>query len=208
MSFNSLHLMELEKFGLSLVQMRNTVKNHGMKMVTEKSNQTPRQLEPNETFDDMLRWWYEGCEPNDCSIIVIPDRDEDQYAAIKRMADLTIGSHTLCVVGRKKGKPVQFNLQFQANLAMKINMKMGGDNHHLDNQKLNTILTEKVRKQTIILGADVTHPGAAGASGAPSIACVVGSVDKNFVNYPGSMRLQGGGKEVSVFHIDPLGLRH
>ena len=43
---------------------------------------------------------------------------------------------------------------------------------------------------TIILGADVIHPGVASIEGTPSIAALVGSVDSDFGKYLGSMRRQ------------------
>lgn len=51
---------------------------------------------------------------------------------------------------------------------------------------------------TIVIGADVTHPGNSATSGTPSIAAVVGSIDDNFMKFPGSMRLQSGRKEDMV----------
>lgn len=40
----------------------------------------------------------------------------------------------------------------------------------------------------MIMGADVTHPTVASPDGMPSIAAVVGSVDKEFGKFLGSMR--------------------
>jgi eukaryotic translation initiation factor 2C len=90
--------------------------------------------------------------------------------------------------------------QYLTNLCMKINMKGGGINHQVafTAGKLNL-------NKTIVFGADVTHPGASQCIGYPSIACVVASVDRYFMNYPGSMRLQAGRQEVnslqSLAHI-------
>ncbi|KAF2740119.1 stem cell self-renewal protein Piwi, partial [Polyplosphaeria fusca] len=78
-------------------------------------------------------------------------------------------------------------------LAMKFNIKAGGLNHKLVDGVLDQYLPK--RNTTVIFGADVTHPPAGSMVGYPSIACVVGSVDNNFQNYPGSMRLQAGRQE-------------
>ncbi|KAI0576754.1 Piwi-domain-containing protein [Pyrenophora tritici-repentis] len=77
-----------------------------------------------------------------------------------------------------------------------MNMKLGGDNHWLDENELEKVLGGKDKKQnTMILGADVIHPGSSSKIGAPSIACVVGTIDSRFMSYRGSMRLQAGGQE-------------
>jgi eukaryotic translation initiation factor 2C len=83
-----------------------------------------------------------------------------------------------------------------SNLSLKVNMKFGGDHHRMDTHRLNYLLGSERRNLTIIIGADVVHPAGGGKFGAPSIACVIGSVDSEFMNYPGSMRLQGGNQEV------------
>lgn len=75
----------------------------------------------------------------------------------------------------------QFKSQVMSNLALKVNMKMGGENHWLNSDVWHEIFgSNSQKKSTIILGADVTHPPAGAKLGAPSIACVVGSVDFRF----------------------------
>ncbi len=55
------------------------------------------------------------------------------------------------------------------------------------------------KKSTIMVGIDVTHPGPGSREGTPSIAAVVASVDKNFVQFPASLRIQETKKEVLFF---------
>lgn len=100
------------------------------------------------------------------------------------------GRHCLCVTLAKVKKTSD---KLLTNLAMKINIKMEGVNYQPEIKEL--------PKNTIVLGADVTHPGKDSAYGTPSIACVVGSVDSTFMNYPGSMRLQAFRKEVRIAHF-------
>ena len=52
-------------------------------------------------------------------------------------------------------------------------------------------------KDVVIMGADVSHHGGGSELGRPSVAAVVGSIDKNFMNFPGEMRLIGGRREVN-----------
>jgi hypothetical protein len=137
-------------------------------------------------------------QPHDCTLILIPEKDYHNYATAKRIADFA-GRHVLFAIGSKlfNFRKEDFDQQYMSNLALKINMKFGGENHHLDTTGLSNVLSAKIRRDTIVLGADIGHTGAGGRLGNPSVACVVGSVSQSFMKYPGSMRLQAGGQEVS-----------
>ena len=141
---------------------------------------------------------YHVAGPNDCGFILIPEKSYETYAMVKRMADFG-GRNILLAVGSKflQAKPDQF----LSNLALKVNMRFGGDNHHFSPADFNKILSLETRKNTIVIGADIAHCGGGGKEGSPSIACLVGSNDSAFMSYPGSMRLQRGGQEVSVAFI-------
>ena len=155
------------------------------------------------TITGELKGWFDECRKDDCTLILLQEKDYGKYSTIKRYADLNRGCYTVCAVGRKivdrdSDKKLS-RYQVLSNLALKVNMKMGGDNHFLQFAPLDAVLGGEQRtKTTMICGADVTHPGSGGKLGCPSIACVVGSVDRRFMNYPGSMRLQAGRQEVSA----------
>ncbi|KAH4122881.1 hypothetical protein HBH47_082000 [Parastagonospora nodorum] len=101
------------------------------------------------------------------------------YSVFKYLADCMYGMHSLCVV--YKGKP--FSPQYWGNIAMKMNLKAGGINHSVDG-------VEQIMKDTLVLGADCTHPESNSLAGTPSIAAIVGSVDAKGGKFLGSMRLQ------------------
>ncbi|KAF2451917.1 stem cell self-renewal protein Piwi, partial [Karstenula rhodostoma CBS 690.94] len=82
-----------------------------------------------------------------------------------------------------------------SNLALKVNMKYGGDTHHLPKAELEALLGATDIETTAVFGADVAHPPVGGREGAPSVACLVGSVDAEFMSYRGTMRLQAGRQE-------------
>jgi hypothetical protein len=129
---------------------------------------------------------------NDCTIVVLRTTNEIDYAQIKRLADLRMGRHVVCVQAAKVRNPDHRSFsQYISNVLMKVNMRMGGFSHEVDVPDL-----ERFKNKLIILGADVTHPGVSSCVGYPSIASVVGSVDSRFMTYPGSMRLQAGRQEV------------
>ena len=105
--------------------------------------------------------------------------------------------------------------QFFANVALKLNMKMGGVNHTLEHP--NPVLKGQptmlvgmdVRKNSILPHSfaddiiQVTHPGPGAAKGTPSIAGVVASVDNQFGQFPASLRIQESKKEVNPPPILP-----
>lgn len=83
-----------------------------------------------------------------------------------------------------------------ANVMMKANLKLSGVNHSVN----------KVRcrlSNTLIIGADVTHPGFSTLPGTPSIAAVLGSVESTGGKFLGSMRFQYKDKQ----EVSTLGLR-
>jgi hypothetical protein len=153
------------------------------------------------SLNNKLPHWFTDTTATDCTIVVLKEKNEDEYAHIKRAGDITFGRHTLFVTGVKlrggvgslqqNNRPKRFNyIQLLSNLALKVNMKIQGENHLVVVQGIGSL-----RASTIVLGADVTHPTGATDSARPSIARVVGRIDKNFMIYPGSMRLQAGGQE-------------
>ena len=85
-------------------------------------------------------------------------------------------------------------LQYAANVAAKINVKLGGVN-----QVVSPTSLPLFSNTTLILGADVTHPTGRPAKGdsyeMPSIAAVVGTTDHTAATYEAQVRLQKGKQE-------------
>ncbi|OMJ22450.1 Protein argonaute-3 [Smittium culicis] len=116
-------------------------------------------------------------------LCILPSTSSVLYGKIKSAAYTELGVHTQCMVGKNIFKP---NPQYCANLCLKMNVKMGGISAALKPTSL-PIVSEA---PTIILGADVTHPGI-GELDRPSIAAVVGSMDSNFCKYKAMLAKQG-----------------
>jgi eukaryotic translation initiation factor 2C len=127
-------------------------------------------------------------------LVLLDSNDSAIYAAIKRIGDVDLGVHTVCMLLEKATNgPKQ--AQYFANVALKVNAKLGGINHVLDNAAMRWLTTSR----TMIVGCDVAHPTDKMAlSGAPSVAAVVASVDSTFAQYPGSLNLNPSKIEVSV----------
>ncbi|CAK3778709.1 argonaute 7 [Lecanosticta acicola] len=127
------------------------------------------------------------------TVLVVMDGQPNTYAAIKRWGDIHAGINRICsrrVNVAKMGN----DLGFQANLALKFNAKLGGKNFILADTFLKLHLHAGDR-MTMMVGADVVHPGGASVEYCPSIAAVVASTNGECFNFPGSVRPQAGRKE-------------
>lgn len=156
--------------------------------------QTPRLPRPNDdsgrrqalatirqTFEDRLN-------PNkkpSFVLVLLSGVDKFIYPGLKRMCDMQLGLSTVCMLldkaRRDKGQD-----QYFSNVALKVNVKLGGVNHMLAPESMRWLLTKK----TMLVGIDVTHPSPTSMKGTPSIAAVVASVDDRFVHFPAALQIQ------------------
>ncbi|KAJ7226883.1 argonaute-like protein [Mycena pura] len=119
-------------------------------------------------------------------LVLLSHRDNFIYPGIKRMGDVDLGIHTVHMQLDKALGDERKQDQYLSNVALKVNSKLGGINHLLDNNAMKWLTKQK----TMMVGIDVTHPGPGSREGSPSIAAVVASVDDNFVQFPASLRIQ------------------
>ncbi|KAH1246694.1 Protein argonaute PNH1 [Glycine max] len=105
-------------------------------------------------------------------IALLPDNNGSLYGDLKRICETDLGLISQCCLTKHVFK---INRQYLANVALKINVKMGGRNTVLlDALSWRIPLVSDI--PTIIFGADVTHPES-GEDSCPSIAAVVASQD-------------------------------
>ncbi|ONK71129.1 uncharacterized protein A4U43_C04F5010 [Asparagus officinalis] len=108
----------------------------------------------------------------DLLIVILPDNNGSLYGDLKRICETDLGLVSQCCLTKHVFK---ISKQYLANVALKINVKVGGRN---------TVLVDALSRRiplvsdrpTIIFGADVTHPHP-GEDSSPSIAAVVASQD-------------------------------
>lgn len=122
-------------------------------------------------------------------LVVLPSTDSGLYGEVKRASDTQIGLLTQCMQAKHMRRP---NKQYCANLALKINIKCGGINSSIG--KAVGFIAER---PTMVLGADVTHPGI-GERDKPSIAAVVASLDIRMSRYAAAVRVQDSRQEIIV----------
>lgn len=128
-------------------------------------------------------------------LVMLANVDNFIYPGIKRIGDVELGIPTVCMQHSKAFKDARKQDQYFSNVALKVNTKLNGINHKLDADSMKWLTS----RTTMIVGMDVTHPGPTSIQGTPSIAAVVASVDDTFVQFPASIRVQEGKKEVRLF---------
>jgi hypothetical protein len=116
-------------------------------------------------------------------------KDTGIYNCVKQVCDVRCGIRNVNVLAEKL---VNSNDQYNANVGLKINLKLGGANQALQRSDLGLISEGK----TMLVGIDVTHPSPGSASTAPSVAGIVASVDSTLAQWPAEIRVQGARQEM------------
>jgi hypothetical protein len=109
-------------------------------------------------------------------LISIPEKNAILYAIVKYLGDYKYGINTILVQDSNMAKisPADGSgdLMLVANLALKFSIKSGGQPWALNPSDLPLI-----KKKTMVIGLDVTHPSPTSKKGAPSIAAIAFSKD-------------------------------
>ncbi|KAG5643974.1 hypothetical protein DXG03_009263, partial [Asterophora parasitica] len=126
-------------------------------------------------------------------LVLLEKRDNFIYPAIKRIGDMELGLHTVHMqLGKALNDDSKKQDQYFSNVALKVNTKLGGINHLLDDGAMKWL----TKKKTMMVGIDVTHPGPGSREGTPSIAALVASIDDSFVQFPATLRIQQSKQEM------------
>jgi eukaryotic translation initiation factor 2C len=141
-------------------------------------------------------------------LFVLAKKDIPLYSAFKDVTD-RMGLRSICVTEDMKSlearkitnrkiqearkSVVDSLVAYMAHVVKKVNIQFARVNRTADHIG-ETNLVSSTLQSTLILGADVTHPGPDALPGSPSIAAIVGSVNAEGSQFFGSMRLQGTNK--------------
>lgn len=132
-------------------------------------------------------------KPCQLLMVVFRVRSAALYKEVKLCTDGLLGVPSQCLTMKAAGlgynNMPKGRLQFCANLALKINAKGGGLNVRLAGEPQQVIPLIGARP-FMVFGIDVYHPSAADAS-EPSVAAVVGSLDKYLGRYSARVMPQG-----------------
>ncbi|KAG9147437.1 hypothetical protein Leryth_020420 [Lithospermum erythrorhizon] len=128
----------------------------------------------------------------DLLIVILPDNNGSLYGNLKRICETELGVVSQCCLTKHV---FRMSKQYLANVALKINVKVGGRNTVL-RDALSYRMPIVGEKPTIIFGADVTHPHP-GEDSSPSIAAVVASQDwPEVTKYAGLVSAQAHRQEL------------
>ncbi|KAK4517552.1 uncharacterized protein ATC70_000892 [Mucor velutinosus] len=119
---------------------------------------------------------------------ILPNLGSQLYGEIKRITDTVIGVPSQCLQSKHIA---QAKKQYCANVALKVNVKLGGTNHVLHHEEIPFVSN----RPTIVFGIDVSHPFP--GSNAPSVAAVTASVDSMAARFVATIRLQARTEIVS-----------
>ncbi|CAG8451565.1 6557_t:CDS:10 [Ambispora gerdemannii] len=120
-------------------------------------------------------------------LCILPNIGVPLYAKIKRVGDTSIGVATQCCQSKHM---LVAKKQYCANICIKINVKLGGMNSFLSPGNIEFV----AEKPTIIMGADVSHPGPGEKKA--SITSVCGSMDSKASRYSATTRMQDARTEI------------
>ncbi|XP_074605231.1 protein argonaute-4-like [Brevipalpus obovatus] len=117
--------------------------------------------------------------------VVMKLKNDTIYRDIKQIGDKDLGLNTQCIISKNLKKVVDSKSYFiLTNLLMKFNTKLGGIACKINSPISSSILNDR---QTLIIGADVTHPG---EKVVYSIAAAVGSMSSDRTQYSSDVRVQ------------------
>jgi len=153
-----------------------------------------RKLNLNNPDDPQLSNLMQGAAgPLDLLLVILPTSNTPVYYRIKSYGDTRYGLHTICVVADKLAKQ-QGQDQYFSNVALKFNLKLGGQNQLVDPSRLGIVNEGK----TMVVGIDVTHPSPGSSTSAPSVAGMVASIDRHVSQWPGVLRFQSEARQEMV----------
>lgn len=103
-------------------------------------------------IEQILRTLKEQVAP-ELVLVMLSNDDKAIYNGLKWLCDVELDVATVCMQSSKVKKDAG-RQQYYANVALKVNMKMGGINHTLDANSGTWLKSAS----TMIVGMDVTHP--------------------------------------------------
>jgi len=136
-------------------------------------------------------------------LVILKETDACIYNSIKYWGDVKLGLRTVCVVKENRERSRKFRPgsdQYFSNVALKVNLKLGGTNQRVNPAGQNIIDFAK----TMVVGVDVTHPSPGSDALSPSIAGMVASIDKDLGQWPAVLRVQNVSKEEMVRPIGEM----
>lgn len=148
----------------------------------------PMFIQATETGIDTALNTLHNTKPSqtpDIVVLLIRRKDQALYSSFKYLADKKYCFRSICATQdnfqhRKGNGSMQ---QYMANVAMKANLKFAKINHTVTG-------VSNWLNNTMVLGADLTHPGGGAIDNCPSIAAIVSSTESTGGFFMGQLGLQ------------------
>ena len=189
----------------------NTVQKYGLELPNvETKGQLKVENDRRATVEAVLAN-FSRQRPKPAILLVILTSDEAKsnlYHHIKYLGDCIHGIQTVCMKANERGKFYPMindprslaNDQYCTNVALKINLKLGGRNHAVESRSL----LQLKPAQTMIVGMDVTHPGGLKDENATSIASMVASKDGLLQIWPAIVKHNRVGGQELIDHLEEM----
>ena len=150
-----------------------------------------------EKLKQAVKYFEKDGKKLEMILFIFPYKGNFLYDRIKQLCDMKYNIVTQCCLkGNLFGKEGKINPQVIGNICLKINSKLGGINHVLASKSRPPML----KRPVMVMGADVSHPGAESRGSKPSIAAIVGSVEPKAANYEVEVRIQDGRQNEEMIH--------
>lgn len=155
-------------------------------------NQSSFRMSNRNSVQQLLKSLRTETDNLDMLVVVLPDDNKVVYNMIKSVGDVQKGLVTQCILRHKATKRGSSQDQYFDNVALKVNVKLRGENHLVKSPASKFIQ----QNDTLIIGADVTHPGGPLGGGPLSFAALVGMTTPKQGQYVARFSVQGGGHEM------------
>ncbi|KAL1745286.1 Piwi domain-containing protein [Schizophyllum fasciatum] len=169
----------------------------GMTPVTDPIVQSyrPAQRGAHYLLNELTSELRQKRQPVKIIVVILPFNGDQLWEHTKYWGDIETGIATQCL---KADKCRKGNIQYWANVCLKVNGKLGGINAIPD--PTDAAILSDPHHPTLVIGADVIHPSP-GSVGRPSFTAMVGNVDRNAAKYVATSRAQTSRQEI----IDDFG---
>ncbi|KAL9003129.1 MAG: hypothetical protein Q9180_009927, partial [Flavoplaca navasiana] len=117
-------------------------------------------------------------------VFILPSRSKSIYEHIKRLCDLDLGIHSVCIDAHKLAA-ADNDRGYCFQTALKLNMKMGGQNQRLDSKPLRSVSL----RSTMIVGIDVMMPAPIAQKRPKRVVLMVSSIDPDLSQWPASVQV-------------------
>jgi len=118
-------------------------------------------------------------------LATLPENNKLLYDKIKHVGDPRYGIHTVCLIENDFNRDTK-SRQYNANVALNVNLKLGGQSHLIGGGGLRMIDTFK----TMVVGYHLTQRSSDEESSTPIFVAVVASAPKTLSQWPTDIRLQ------------------